>query len=372
MKILYISDLELKGSGYKNLSIPLCEGLVRKGHEVRVVGLGYKGEEHNFNFSLVPAANFQEVFAIIQNLYNMTKFDVMIVALDIPLQEQMLRQMQNRPFKYVGIMPVEADPLCASWAMVLMWMDKPLIISKFGTEEAHKAGVVSAEYIEMGIDTKSWRRPTQEERTKIRKSLFAADDETFVILTVADNQERKNLSAGMEIFKKFNEQVPNSRYALVTREYNMVGWRLRDYAQVLGISNNFLIFERGMDFRQLWSTYAGANVFLLPSKAEGLGLPLLEAMAIGLPCVATNVCGMKELLSGGRGYLIDYEYKHCDCFGNGNRYWINKEQTLLTLINIHGSSEETLKIVTDKARAFVEQRDWQIGVDTLDRVLKGL
>ena len=376
MRIVYLSDLDGKGSGYKNLSVPLCEGLVNKGHEVKVLGLGYRGEEHHFNFSLIPAANFQEVFAMIQNLWNMWQFDVLIVALDIPLQEQVLRQLQNRPFKYVGIMPIEADPLCASWAMVLMWMDKALIISKFGTEEAKKAGV-NAEYIEVGIDTSSWRFPTPEERKAVRKSLFGADDDTFVILTVADNQERKNLSAGMEIFKMFNEKVPNSRYALVTREFNMVGWKLRDYAQVLGISKDLLIFERGMSFTQLWSIYAGADVFLLPSKAEGLGLPLLEAMAIGIPCVATECTGMKELLSDGRGYLVEPEYLHTDPFGNGHRYWINKEDAVDTLLWAYkkigaDNVDERMETQLSKAREFVLQRDWQIGIDKLDEVLKNL
>jgi glycosyltransferase involved in cell wall biosynthesis len=277
---MWVTDAEIKGSGYRNLSIPLCEGLTAKGHSVKVIGLGYHGEEHNLPFSLIPANNFNEVFAMIQNLWNMTQFEVLIVALDIPLQEMFLRQLQQRPFKYVGLMPIEADPLCASWAMVLMWMDKACIISKFGTEEAKKVGI-NAEYIEVGIDTSVWRLPTTEERTKIRKSLFGADDDTFVILTVADNQERKNLSAGMEIFKEFNKEVPNSRYALVTREYNQVGWRLRDYAQVLGINNNFLIFERGMDFTQLWATYAGADCFFMPSKAEGLcALPSTEVWTL--------------------------------------------------------------------------------------------
>jgi glycosyltransferase involved in cell wall biosynthesis len=371
MKIVWVTDADIKGSGYRNLSIPLCEGLVAKGHNVKVIGIGYKGEEHNLPFSLLPASNFQEVFAMIQNLWNMTQFEVLIVALDVPLQEMFLRQLQQRPFKYLGLMPIEADPLCASWAMVLMWMDKACIISKFGTEEAKKVGI-NAEYIEVGIDTSAWRLPTTEERTKIRKSLFGADDDTFVILTVADNQERKNLSAGMEIFKEFNKEVPNSRYALVTREYNQVGWRLRDYAQVLGINNNFLIFERGMDFTQLWATYAGADCFLLTSKAEGLGLPLLEAMAIGLPCVATDATGMKELLSDGRGFLVDPEYIHVDPFGNGHRYWINKYQTAKCLDMISRLSDENVHLTTDKARQFVEQRHWQIGIDKLDEVLKGL
>lgn len=44
------------------------------------------------------------------------------------------------------------------------------------------------------------------------------------------------------------------------------------------------------------SLLARDQVFLLPSYFEGMPLSLLEAMAAGLPCVTTNVCGMRDLV----------------------------------------------------------------------------
>ena len=249
MKVVVLSDMDQKGSGYSNITAPLVSGLVAKGYDqIKVVGLGYDGSEHNYPFSIIPAKNFQEVFAMLQNLYGMLQFDVLVVALDIPLQEQILFQLNNRPFKYIGIMPVEADPLCVTWAMALMRMDKVFIISEFGTQEAKKVGI-QAEHIQVGIDTDFWRKPNNEEYKKIRQSLFGIEDNTYVVLTVADNQERKNLSRSMDIFAGFAKVVPNSKYVLVTREHQMVGWRLRDYAQLLGINEKLMIFERGMPIK---------------------------------------------------------------------------------------------------------------------------
>ncbi len=375
MKIAYVSDFDMSGSGYFNLSTPLCDGLSELGHEIKVVGMGYRGQEHHHKFSIIPCHDFQEVNALISNLVNLWGFDVLIVALDITIQEQLIRAMPpNKPFKYVGIMPIESDPLCLPLAMVLMQMDKAFVISKFGTDEARKVGV-NVEYLEIGIDSESWRPPTEEERNKLRHSMMFEDD-AFIVLTVADNQERKNLSKGLQIFAEFAQDKPNAKYILVTREHNLIGWRLRDLGQEYGINDKLIIFERGLDFKKLWSIYAMSDVFFLPTKAEGFGMPLLEAMSMGIPCIGTNCTAVAELLGEGRGYLADYEFMHDDPlapsriyrdpFGNGRRYFINQEHAVRLLDEVYGFKDE---IDRTKLRNYAVSRNWKIPVQHLDRIL---
>jgi glycosyltransferase involved in cell wall biosynthesis len=187
------------------------------------------------------------------------------------------------------------------------------------------------------------------------------------VLTVADNQERKNLSHALDVFAKFAENKPNARYVFVTRERNPVGWRLRDYATELGISNKVLIIERGMPFKELWSVYVACDLFFLSSKAEGLGMPLLEAMAVGLPIMATDCTAIHEVLDKGRGTLIPYDYVHRDPFGNGKRYWIDRNDALNKLeVTYDKTSKAYIDKITKKARKYVETRTWDIAVDTLE------
>jgi glycosyltransferase involved in cell wall biosynthesis len=47
-----------------------------------------------------------------------------------------------------------------------------------------------------------------------------------------------------------------------------------------------------------------ADAFVLPSLNENLPLALLQAMAAGLPCIATDVGGVRELLDAGAGILV--------------------------------------------------------------------
>ena len=383
MKIAVITDADRKGSGYSNLSMPLCDGLVENGHEIKMVGLSYRREEHWFNFSILPAENFSEVTAITKNLERFWEFDILLVLLDIHWQEKILADFQERKFKYVGVMPIEADPLCVSWAMILMQMDKVFIISQFGADEAQKQGI-DAEHILVGIDPEMWKFRTSEDRTKGR-GVFGYTDENFVVLTIADNQERKNLSKGMEIFAEFSETHEDARYVLVTREHQFVGWKLQDYAQELGIINKFMILERGMTQEALWKVYAMADVFLLPSKAEGLGLPILESMAVGIPVIGTGCTAIKELITEGGGYPMDYHeltidkdgktHSYRDPFGVGRRYIAKQSHGVKLLEDIYNyttKNPEGLLELTKLSREYVESRDWQIGIEQMNNALKAL
>ncbi len=52
---------------------------------------------------------------------------------------------------------------------------------------------------------------------------------------------------------------------------------------------------------------AKAKVFALLSHNEGMGRAVVEAMAAGLPCVVSNVCGLKELVDDSVGRVVDAE-----------------------------------------------------------------
>lgn len=372
MRIAWLSDFGISGSGYLNLSVPICEGLTKRGHEVKASGLEYKGEEHNYNFSIIPALNMQEALTIIQNIYTLWKFDVLVVALDIPIQINILNMLKGRLFKYVALVPLEATPLCMTWAMGMMLADKIMVISEFGTAEMKSKGL-NADHIQIGIDTEAWRIPTVEEKSKLRAS-FGIPEDDYVVLTVADNQERKNLSEGLNIIAKSSRSIPQIRYIIVTREHNFVGWKLRDYANDLGISDKIMIFERGMGFKELWSIYAMSDVFLLPSKAEGLGMPLLESMSMGIPCIGTNCSAITEVLGATRGVVVDYVHIHenhsyVDCFGNGYRYIINADEAAEELKHLYRDKDLQISIA-ENAHKWVEQRTWNIAIDQMEKSLQ--
>lgn len=372
MTIVYVSDFDLKGSGYSNIAVALCNQLVSRGYEVQAIGLGYQGEEHRFPFRIASCPGVQYIALIVAELRRQgVAVEAVIVALDIPLQEAVLKNFgPARDIPYIGIFPLEAGPLTQSWGMSLLQMDRRLIMSEFGVKEAALTGVDST-CIPIGVDTESWNPPTAEERANLRKGLGIKED-TFVVLTVADNQERKNLSRAMDIFAgAFKDK--DASYLMVTRANSPVGWKLSDYAMSLGIFGQMNIWDRGMSFKQLWSLFAVADCFLLTSKAEGLAMPVLEAMSMLVPVVGTKCAAIEEHLRDDRGLLISPDYVIIDPFGNGRRYFASLEEGvyLLKLLKDGMTYEDKAAMVT-RARAYVEARTWDKAAEVLVEAIEGV
>ena len=367
-KIVYVSDLAASGSGYMSLSLPLCSGLSEL-HDIKVIGFGYEGEEHDFNFPIFPAKTINDIIKTVTGIWYIWNFDYLFMALDITLQERLITTISDRPFKWVGVFPVEADPLCFTWANTLMSMDKQFIISQFGTDEAHRKGITTAEHIQIGIDTMAWRRPTELERSSLRKA-FNIGDDTKVVLTNADNQERKNFFACFEAFSRFAKQEPNSKYILITREHNLQGWKLKDLAIHYKIADKLMIVERGMPFSELWSYYAMSDCLLNLSKAEGLCLPVLEAMSCGIPVIATDCTALHELCDDNRGVLVPWHYRYIDPFGNSYRYLADYEVAAEQLISVLYWKDDIYKNMVEKAHKYAESRTWDIPVKQVDDYIK--
>ena len=70
-----------------------------------------------------------------------------------------------------------------------------------------------------------------------------------------------------------------------------------------------VVFHRRVAQQELPALYAGADCFVLPSRGEGWGRPHVEAMAMGLPVVATNWSGPTEFLDEANGYPLRLDPK---------------------------------------------------------------
>jgi glycosyltransferase involved in cell wall biosynthesis len=354
---------------------------------ILALGLDYKGEEHNYPFAIVPSSPLSNIPGMIKQLEDYkAPIEAVFVGLDIPLQRALLQAMgMPGTIPYIGLFPLEAAPLCQPWAIEMLRMDARLIMSEFGAAEFKRAGV-EAQFLPLGVDD-IWRPPGADEKKMIRQGL-GIDDDTFMVLTVADNQERKNLSKAMEIISRLSinieSHLPNGfvgqksekrkvAWYLVSRLQSPVGWELQDLAMRWGIMDRVSLFNRGMPDDKLWALYAAADAFLLTSKAEGLAIPVMEAMACGLPVVGTDCTAIREHLSDNRGWLIPVEYEYCDPFGNEERYFVEPQAGAEILAGIMDAPPAQLVPRLGAAQTYLRTRDWdnaaRIVAETINRVI---
>jgi len=147
------------------------------------------------------------------------------------------------------------------------------------------------------------------------------------------------------------------KHILVTRVESQFGYKIRDLALTLDINKELVTMNRGMPKENLWSLYAMSDCFLLSSKAEGLGLPIMEAMASGLPVVATDTGAIHELLENGRGFLIPAEYEMIDVWGNETRKMMSISYATTVIDGLISKDKPEYSI---PARQFIERKSWKI------------
>jgi len=70
---------------------------------------------------------------------------------------------------------------------------------------------------------------------------------------------------------------------------------LRELAETLGLARQ-VIFTGWLEKEKLWRIFRASDLFVLPSKSEGMPNVMLEALGIGLPCMGGRIPGITDIL----------------------------------------------------------------------------
>lgn len=149
----------------------------------------------------------------------------------------------------------------------------------------------------VGIDIDKFRN-TQVDRAEKRNSLGIPAD-AFLLLSVGELIKRKNHELVIRALAELNN--PAIHYAIAgsgeLKEY------LPQLAESLGLGGRVHFLGYRNDTAELYKT---ADVLVHPSYQEGLPVAVMEALASGLPVIATNIRGSADLIEDGvNGFIID-------------------------------------------------------------------
>lgn len=124
------------------------------------------------------------------------------------------------------------------------------------------------------------------------------DPDSVTFISVGRLNYFKNFSLAIRAMPQVLSEIPNARLVIVGG--GELAGDLRREAEELGVQERVTFAgeqPKPEDF------LAGADVYLLTSHVEGLPLSVLEAMASGLPVIATDVGGMADIVKD-NGVLI--------------------------------------------------------------------
>jgi glycosyltransferase involved in cell wall biosynthesis len=151
-----------------------------------------------------------------------------------------------------------------------------------------------------GVDVNRFR-PLNGVKNEMRKKLGISKDSS-VVLTVRRLVYKNGIDTLIESAKKAIKKNPRLFFLVVGKGPDFE--KVKEKIEQLGMQKNFRLTGFISD-EDLPFYYNIADFFVLPSKSgEGLPLVALEAMACGVPVIATNVGGISEVMKEDYGKLV--------------------------------------------------------------------
>ena len=140
-------------------------------------------------------------------------------------------------------------------------------------------------HIYNGIDTLYW---TRDAYTADR---FPKDEKRICITMVANFFREKDHRTAIESFRLFSAKYANSLLTLAGEGEERT--RVEGWAREMGLQN--VVFAGEVE--DIKALLARTDIFILSSLSEGFGIAVVEAMAMELPVVASDVGGMREIIT---------------------------------------------------------------------------
>jgi colanic acid/amylovoran biosynthesis glycosyltransferase len=175
-----------------------------------------------------------------------------------------------------------------------------LSISKYSRMQLEKFGFDSHKVVDQPVGIDLNRFPFRWDRENIPLN----HGERIKILTVARLVKEKGIEYGIKSIHKLVKSNSNIKVRYIIIGEGILKEQLKELVARLNLVE-VVEFLGEMNHADISKQMRGAHIFLLPSVAEVLPVTLMEAQAVGLPVVATDVGGISEIVADGKsGFLV--------------------------------------------------------------------
>lgn len=162
-------------------------------------------------------------------------------------------------------------------------------------------------FLKNGIDSKKFSF-NRDVRNEVRKELGVKDTD-FVVGTVGRMTYQKNHEFLVNVFAEIHDKTPSKLVLVGDGELRD---DIKSQVDRLGLTNDVLFLGKRNDVYRLLQ---GLDVFIMPTRFEGLSLALLEVECAGLPCLTSDQVP-KEAKVTDNFEMLPLE--------KGNKYWAER------------------------------------------------
>jgi len=281
-------------------------------------------------------------------------------------------QLNTRPFvTWVGHVTFEAAPVPPAALAGIRQMDHVVVPSQWCRNVLKEAGLEhDVRVIPHGVDLSVFHPLPNREEIRQEAGLSGR----FVVGCVARNEFRKQLPVLVKAFARLARECPEAVLYLHTDPAEG-SWPMRLLTQRYGVSSR-TAFTRGLngpvgiDSHLLNRIYNLFDVLVLPTMGEAFGLPLLEAMAAGVPVIATDCSAVAELVQG-RGELAKVS-EWLTMNWDGSEYAIADAADIAGKLAKLRASPDLRREYSERGLAFARETTWDRSVEQWAQAVDGI
>ena len=305
-RVLWVSEAPWRGTGFGTVGRRLLAQLHQTGkYELCCAAWGPERSDAASSLPypvLLSNGSFAEVASRALSRFSP---DVVITLGDV-WEFSWLPQLEGRREAiWISYQTIDSGPASPRWLPWLQDADLVVCTSEYGAAVLREGlALADVRVIPLGVDAEAMH--PLPDRAELRSQQGLAD--RYVVGFVGRNQPRKQIPVLVKAFAAFHARRPEAFLYLHTDPRDARGWDLLGLLDRYGLTHDTaftpdLSVDRPVDDAQMNLIYNLFDVFVLPSSGEGFGLPILEAMAAGVPVIATDCSASRELVSG-RGLLF--------------------------------------------------------------------
>lgn len=209
--------------------------------------------------------------------------------------------LKNTGKRKIGFTMLETDRIPEEWVRQANMMDEVWVPSTFNKKSFITSGVkTDIKVVPLGINEKYFNPHIVGKRFSDKFTFFSVfewgERKAPDVLLKAFSDEF-SIDENVCLVCKINNFDPSVNIHQEIAKLNLSV----NSAQII-ILNNFLV--KGYEMAVL---YRSVDAFVLPTRGEGWGMPILEAMACGLPVIATNWSAQTDFLNSNNGFPLEVE-----------------------------------------------------------------